>query len=87
MRAINSCPRMENTGIVIPKPSNSATQQTTIELGKMTNDVSKKKGRSSGDKKGKRKVKRRETYAMYIYKVLKQVSEEQTINSVFLSVK
>lgn len=53
----------------------------------MTNDVSKKKGKSAGDKKGKRKVKRRETYAMYIYKVLKQVSEQQTIDSVFLSVK
>lgn len=39
----------------------------------MTNDLSKKKGKTAGDKKGKRKVKRRETYAMYIYKVLKQV--------------
>lgn len=52
----------------------------------MSNDVSKKKGKSSGDKKGKRKVKRRETYAMYIYKVLKQVSEEQTTHSVVLQV-
>lgn len=40
----------------------------------MTNDISKKKGKSSTDKKAKRKAKRRETYAMYIYKVLKQVS-------------
>ena len=39
----------------------------------MSNDIPKKKGKSSGDKKAKRKVKRRETYAMYIYKVLKQV--------------
>lgn len=42
----------------------------------MTNDISKKKGKSSGDKKAKRKAKRRETYAMYIYKVLKQVGEK-----------
>ena len=40
----------------------------------MTNDISKKKGKSSSEKKAKRKAKRRETYAMYIYKVLKQVS-------------
>lgn len=40
----------------------------------MTNDISKKKGKSSTEKKAKRKAKRRETYAMYIYKVLKQVS-------------
>lgn len=43
----------------------------------MTNDVSKKKGKSSTEKKAKRKAKRRETYAMYIYKVLKQVGEEE----------
>ncbi|XP_007548719.1 PREDICTED: late histone H2B.L4-like isoform X1 [Poecilia mexicana] len=41
----------------------------------MTNDISKKKGKSSSEKKVKRKTKRRETYAMYIYKVLKQVGE------------
>lgn len=45
-------------------------------VSKMTNDVSKKKGKSSSDKKAKRKTKRRETYAMYIYKVLKQVGDE-----------
>lgn len=39
----------------------------------MSNDISKKKGKSSSEKKTKRKAKRRETYAMYIYKVLKQV--------------
>ncbi|KAF0046859.1 hypothetical protein F2P81_000492 [Scophthalmus maximus] len=39
----------------------------------MTNDLSKKKGKGSSEKKVKRKAKRRETYAMYIYKVLKQV--------------
>lgn len=40
----------------------------------MTNDGSKKKGKAAGDKKAsKRKGKRRETYAVYIYKVLKQV--------------
>ena len=30
---------------------------------------------SSGDKKSKRKPKRKETYSVYIYKVLKQVSK------------
>ena len=40
----------------------------------MSNDVTKKKGKVSGEKKTtKRKAKRRETYAVYIYKVLKQV--------------
>lgn len=41
----------------------------------MSNDISKKKTKTSSDKKTKRKAKRRETYAMYIYKVLKQVGE------------
>ena len=40
----------------------------------MTNDIAKKRGKGSTEKKTRRKVKRRETYAMYIYKVLKQVS-------------
>lgn len=43
----------------------------------MTNDISKKKGKSSSEKKAKRKAKRRETYAMYIYKVLKQVGDKK----------
>lgn len=46
-------------------------------VSKMTNDISKKKGKSSSEKKAKRKAKRRETYAMYIYKVLKQVGEKK----------
>lgn len=41
----------------------------------MTNDIPKRKGKTPSEKKAKRKTKRRETYAMYIYKVLKQVSE------------
>ncbi|XP_029309303.1 histone H2B type 2-K1 [Cottoperca gobio] len=52
----------------------------------MTNDVSKKKGKSSGEKKGKRKAKRRETYAMYIYKVLKQVHPDTGISSRAMSI-
>ncbi len=44
----------------------------------MTNDISKKKVKSSSEKKAKRKVKRRETYAMYIYKVLKQVGKKKS---------
>lgn len=40
----------------------------------MSNEGAKKKGKAPGDKKpSKRKAKRRETYAVYIYKVLKQV--------------
>uniref|UniRef100_A0A8C3GC78 Histone H2B n=2 Tax=Cottioidei TaxID=8100 RepID=A0A8C3GC78_CYCLU len=53
---------------------------------RMTNDVSKKKGKSTGEKKGKRKAKRRETYAMYIYKVLKQVHPDTGISSRAMSI-
>ncbi|XP_056277167.1 late histone H2B.L4 [Pseudoliparis swirei] len=52
----------------------------------MTNDISKKKGKSSGEKKVKRKTKRRETYAMYIYKVLKQVHPDTGISSRAMSI-
>ncbi|XP_034558419.1 late histone H2B.L4 [Notolabrus celidotus] len=52
----------------------------------MTNDISKRKGKSSGEKKTKRKAKRRETYAMYIYKVLKQVHPDTGISSRAMSV-
>ncbi|XP_005807632.1 late histone H2B.L4-like [Xiphophorus maculatus] len=52
----------------------------------MTNDVSKKKGKSSSEKKVKRKTKRRETYAMYIYKVLKQVHPDTGISSRAMSI-
>ncbi|XP_030607429.1 histone H2B type 2-K1 [Archocentrus centrarchus] len=52
----------------------------------MTNDVSKKKGKSSNEKKAKRKAKRRETYAMYIYKVLKQVHPDTGISSRAMSI-
>ncbi|CAG5896613.1 unnamed protein product [Menidia menidia] len=47
----------------------------------MSNDLSRKKGKSSTEKKTKRKAKRRETYAMYIYKVLKQAGEGSTTSS------
>ncbi|XP_054889199.1 late histone H2B.L4 [Poeciliopsis prolifica] len=52
----------------------------------MTNEISKKKGKSSGEKKVKRKAKRRETYAMYIYKVLKQVHPDTGISSRAMSI-
>ncbi|KAI9544597.1 Histone H2B [Dissostichus eleginoides] len=52
----------------------------------MTNDASKKKGKGTGEKKGKRKAKRRETYAMYIYKVLKQVHPDTGISSRAMSI-
>lgn len=45
----------------------------------MSNDISKKKAKSSSEKKAKRKTKRKETYAMYIYKVLKQVGERSSV--------
>lgn len=78
----NPPPAAATTGIIIPKkPSDSEAGNLHRAGEKMTNDLSKKKGKTAGDKKGKRKVKRRETYAMYIYKVLKQVSGELPINS------
>ncbi|XP_029379869.1 histone H2B type 2-K1 [Echeneis naucrates] len=52
----------------------------------MSNDVSKKKAKSSSEKKAKRKAKRRETYAMYIYKVLKQVHPDTGISSRAMSI-
>ncbi|XP_071782637.1 histone H2B type 2-K1 [Centroberyx gerrardi] len=52
----------------------------------MTNDLSKKKGKGSGEKKARRKAKRRETYAMYIYKVLKQVHPDTGISSKAMSI-
>uniref|UniRef100_A0A3B4GC49 Histone H2B n=1 Tax=Pundamilia nyererei TaxID=303518 RepID=A0A3B4GC49_9CICH len=44
------------------------------------------KGKSSTEKKAKRKAKRRETYAMYIYKVLKQVHPDTGISSRAMSI-
>uniref|UniRef100_A0A3B4V2H4 Histone H2B n=2 Tax=Seriola TaxID=8160 RepID=A0A3B4V2H4_SERDU len=55
-------------------------------VSKMSNDVTKKKGKSSSEKKAKRKAKRRETYAMYIYKVLKQVHPDTGISSRAMSI-
>ncbi|KAK5610162.1 hypothetical protein ILYODFUR_012923 [Ilyodon furcidens] len=52
----------------------------------MSNDIPKKKGKSSSEKKAKRKTKRRETYAMYIYKVLKQVHPDTGISSRAMSI-
>ncbi|KAM9323404.1 histone H2B type 2-K1 [Pholidichthys leucotaenia] len=52
----------------------------------MTNEISKKKSKSSSEKRAKRKAKRRETYAMYIYKVLKQVHPDTGISSNAMSI-
>ncbi|KAM4556737.1 late histone H2B.L4 [Fundulus heteroclitus] len=52
----------------------------------MTNDASKKKGKGTSEKKTKRKAKRKETYAMYIYKVLKQVHPDTGISSRAMSI-
>lgn len=48
------------------------------EGAKMSAEAGKKRGghaSTSGDRKSKRKPKRKETYSVYIYKVLKQVSK------------
>ncbi|XP_043081744.1 zgc:92591 [Puntigrus tetrazona] len=53
----------------------------------MSNEGAKKKGKVPGDKKAsKRKAKRRETYAVYIYKVLKQVHPDTGISSRAMSI-
>ncbi|TRY87745.1 hypothetical protein DNTS_010066 [Danionella cerebrum] len=53
----------------------------------MSNEGAKKKGKVPGDKKvPKRKSKRRETYAVYIYKVLKQVHPDTGISSRAMSI-
>ncbi|XP_078497389.1 histone H2B-like [Lissotriton helveticus] len=53
----------------------------------MTSDPGKKKPKAQGDKKGiKRKGKRRETYSVYIYKVLKQVHPDTGISSKAMSI-
>lgn len=36
-----------------------------------------RRGRGSGDKKSRKRSRRKETYSMYIYRVLKQVSGER----------
>ncbi|KAL0966223.1 hypothetical protein UPYG_G00292520 [Umbra pygmaea] len=57
-----------------------------FHVSKMSNDVTKKKGKAAGEKKAKRKAKRRETYAVYIYKVLKQVHPDTGISSRAMSI-
>ncbi|XP_064431791.1 histone H2B type 2-K1 [Mirounga angustirostris] len=45
-----------------------------------------RRGRSSGDKKSRRRSRRKETYSMYIYKVLKQVHPDIGISSKAMSI-
>ncbi|KAJ8775868.1 hypothetical protein J1605_016095 [Eschrichtius robustus] len=45
-----------------------------------------RRGRSSGDKKSKKRGRRKETYSMYIYKVLKQVHPDIGISSKAMSI-
>ncbi|XP_018613420.1 histone H2B type 2-K1 [Scleropages formosus] len=53
----------------------------------MSSDVGKKKGKVPGEKKAaKKRTKRRETYAVYIYKVLKQVHPDTGISSRAMSI-
>ncbi|XP_029443098.1 late histone H2B.L4-like [Rhinatrema bivittatum] len=53
----------------------------------MSVDPGKKKVKNAGDKKGaKKKAKRRETYSVYIYKVLKQVHPDTGISSKAMSI-
>lgn len=91
---MSSCSRARKTGMILPGRGdltldelNIAKKVQTFEtFSKMTNDISKKKGKSSSEKKAKRKAKRRETYAMYIYKVLKQVHPDTGISSRAMSI-
>ncbi|XP_051466996.1 late histone H2B.L4 [Apus apus] len=54
----------------------------------MNAEAGKKRGHtpSSGDRKAKRKPKRKETYSVYIYKVLKQVHPDTGISSKAMSI-
>nr|XP_009500282.1 PREDICTED: late histone H2B.L4-like [Phalacrocorax carbo] len=54
----------------------------------MSAEAGKKRGHAStsGDKKSKRKPKRKETYSVYIYKVLKQVHPDTGISSKAMSI-
>uniref|UniRef100_A0A8C0IA38 Histone H2B n=1 Tax=Bubo bubo TaxID=30461 RepID=A0A8C0IA38_BUBBB len=54
----------------------------------MSAEAGKKRGHvpMSGDKKSKRKPKRKETYSVYIYKVLKQVHPDTGISSKAMSI-
>ncbi|XP_057588683.1 histone H2B type 2-K1 [Hippopotamus amphibius kiboko] len=45
-----------------------------------------RRGRSSGDKKSKKRSRRKETYSTYIYKVLKQVHPDIGISSKAMSI-
>ncbi|CAK7316775.1 Histone H2B type 2-K1 [Vulpes lagopus] len=45
-----------------------------------------RRGRGSGDKKSKKRSRRKETYSMYIYKVLKQVHPDIGISSKAMSI-
>ncbi|XP_055276309.1 histone H2B type 2-K1 [Moschus berezovskii] len=45
-----------------------------------------RRGRSPGDKKSRRRNRRKETYSMYIYKVLKQVHPDIGISSKAMSI-
>ncbi|XP_025971613.1 late histone H2B.L4 [Dromaius novaehollandiae] len=54
----------------------------------MSAEAGKKRGHAptAGDKKSKRKPKRKETYSVYIYKVLKQVHPDTGISSKAMSI-
>uniref|UniRef100_A0A8B9T6K2 Histone H2B n=4 Tax=Anatidae TaxID=8830 RepID=A0A8B9T6K2_ANAPL len=59
------------------------------EGAKMSAEAGKKRGghaSTSGDRKSKRKPKRKETYSVYIYKVLKQVHPDTGISSKAMSI-
>ncbi|XP_010989727.2 histone H2B type 2-K1 [Camelus dromedarius] len=45
-----------------------------------------RRGRSSGDKKPRKRSRRKETYSVYIYKVLKQVHPDLGISSKAMSI-
>ena len=61
-----------------PAPQTSVT--ATKKVGKAQKNISK------SDKKGGRKKKRKESYAIYIYKVLKQVHPDTGVSSKAMSI-
>ncbi|ELR47615.1 hypothetical protein M91_18749, partial [Bos mutus] len=61
------------------------TRRMSAEHGQLQQSGGRR-GRSPGDKKSRRRSRRKETYSMYIYKVLKQVHPDIGISSKAMSI-
>lgn len=66
-----------------PKTSGKAVKKSSS--GKAQKNITKGSG-GTGDKEKKRKTRRKESYAIYIYKVLKQVHPDTGISSKAMSI-